>query len=258
MILDDIVQYKKIQLKKEKEITPLKSLIPHLETFEIRDFKKAINTGNIAFIAEIKKASPSKGIIKEAFDPVLAAQVYEKLDVQAVSILTEKQFFKGKDEYIAKAKEVNSKPVLRKDFIIDEYQLYQARAIGADAVLLIASVLGRKMKMFYLLAKELGLNVLAEVHSESELEEALNCGFSIIGINNRDLRNFSVSLKTTEELIKLIPENILTVSESGIKKAEDVRYLKELGVNAVLIGETFMKNLEAFHRIEKFIAEARG
>ena len=257
MILEDIVAYKKVQIKKEKEIYPLKSYLPFMQNTAIRNFKASINKENISIIAEIKRASPSKGIIKKGFDPVKTAEVYESLEIDAVSVLTEKKFFMGMDEYIAQAKQVNSKPMLRKDFILDEYQIIQAKAIGADAVLLIASILGKEIRKFYELTRGLGLKALVEVHDERELDQVLNAGCDIIGINNRNLRDFTVSLNTTEKLMKNIPEDILVVSESGIKTAEDIKYLNSLGVNAVLIGETFMRNIDNRDKIKEFIFNAK-
>jgi len=257
MILEDIVAYKKIQIEKEKEIYPLKSYLPFMQNTAVRNFKASINKENISIIAEIKRASPSKGIIKEGFDPVKTAKVYESLDIDAVSVLTEKKFFMGMDEYIAQAKQVNSKPILRKDFILDEYQIIQAKAIGADAVLLIVSILGKEIRKFYELTRKLGLKALAEVHDERELDQVLNAGCDIVGINNRNLRDFTVSLNTTEKLIKKIPKDILVVSESGIKTAEDIKYLNSIGVNAVLIGETFMRNIDNRDKIKEFIFNAK-
>lgn len=257
MILDDIVAYKKNQIKNEKEITPIKKFINQYKDFQVKDFKQSLSKDNISIIAEIKKASPSKGIIKEDFDPVKIAKVYEAVNIDAVSVLTEKEFFKGNDAYIKQVKEVNSKPILRKDFIIDEYQIYQAKAIGADAILFIAAILGDKLKGFYNLAKEIGLQCLTEVHDVRELDNALEAGCDIIGINNRDLRDFTVSLNTTEEIVKHIPDNIVVVSESGIKTPEDIKYLRALGVNAVLIGETFMRNIDDLGKVNEFISKSR-
>jgi indole-3-glycerol phosphate synthase len=257
MILEDIVACKKIQIEKEKEINPLRNYLPFIQNKAVRNFKAAINKENISIIAEIKRASPSKGIIREGFDPVKTAEIYESLEIDAVSVLTEKKFFMGKDEYIAQAKLVNSKPMLRKDFILDEYQIIQAKAIGADAVLLIASILGKDIRKFYELTRELGLEALAEVHDERELDQVLNAGCDIVGINNRNLRDFTVSLNTTEKLIKNIPEDILVVSESGIKTEEDIKYLNSLGVNAVLIGEAFMRNIDNRDKIKEFIFNAK-
>lgn len=257
MILDDIVAYKKVQIEKEKEIIHLKEFINQFENLKVRDFKQSLNKDNISIIAEVKKASPSKGIIKADFNPVKIGKVYEAINIDAVSVLTEKEFFKGNDAYIKQVKEINSKPILRKDFIIDEYQIYQAKAIGADAVLLIAAILGDKLKSFYNLAKEIGLQCLTEVHDRKELDNSLEAGCDIVGINNRDLRDFTVSLNTTEQIVKHIPDNVIVVSESGIKTPEDIKYLRTLGVNAVLIGETFMRNIDDIDKVNEFINKSK-
>ncbi|KUO68785.1 MAG: indole-3-glycerol phosphate synthase [Clostridia bacterium BRH_c25] len=258
MILDDIIANKRLQLQQEKELKPLQALYGDIRNTPVRDFKGALNKKNISIIAEVKKASPSKGVIRGAFDPANIAQVYREAGMDAVSVLTERKFFQGQDEYIEEVKNVNTKPVLRKDFIIDEYQLYQSRAIGADAVLLIAAVLGGELKSYYEKAGELGLFCLVEVHTREELYIALDSGCDIIGINNRNLKTFNVDLRTTEELIRGIPGGITVVSESGIKSPQDVRYLRELGVNAVLIGETFMRKIDDVKTILDFAAEAKG
>ena len=258
MILDDIVANKRLQLQQEKELKPLKAFFGGTFDTPVRDFKGALNKRNISIIAEVKKASPSKGIIREAFDSTSIASVYQETDMDAVSVLTERRFFQGKDEYVESVKKVNSKPVLRKDFIIDEYQLYQSRAIGADAVLLIAAVLAGDLKSYYEKARELGLFCLVEVHTVEELYIALSSGCDIIGINNRNLKTFNVDLSTTEELIRDIPQGITIVSESGIESAQDVRHLRALGVNAVLIGEAFIRRMDDVKSIRDFVAEAKG
>ena len=258
MILDDIVAYKTKQIEEEKRELPLKEFEDKVQDIITRDFKAALNKPGINIISEIKKASPSKGIIKPDFDPVAIAKVYEQISIDAISVLTEKKFFMGSDEYIAQVKGVTSKPVLRKDFIVDEYQIFQAKKIGADAILLIVAVLGKRLKDFYKLAKELGLNCLIEVHSREELEIALEAEGEIIGVNNRDLRDFTVDLKTTEKFMEYIPKESIIVSESGIKTPEDILYLRSIGVNAVLIGETFMRNIEDVQAVEDFILKAKG
>jgi indole-3-glycerol phosphate synthase len=258
MILDEIVAHKKAQVEEEKKLKPIQEYIFEYRKEQVRDFSEALNKKGISIISEIKKASPSKGIIQHRFDPVSIARLYESIGADAVSVLTENKYFQGEDTYIKKVKEVNSKPVLRKDFILDEYQIYQSKAIGADAVLLIVSILGKNLKRFYEISREIGLHCLVEVHSREELEVALKAECSIIGINNRDLRNFTVDLKITEKLLRHIPEGVTVVSESGIKTPEDIRYLESLGVNAVLIGETFMKNIEDVDKIKRFILKARG
>lgn len=257
MILDKIVEHKKLQIEKEKRETPIEKWIELSQGKITRNFKEALQGEDISVIAEIKKASPSKGIIKEDFDVEAIAKVYEKIKVNAISVLTEQEFFKGKDSFIEITKAVNSKPILRKDFIIDPYQIYQAKAIGADAILLIAALLPGKLKDYYDLATSIGLHVLIEVHNKEELEETLKSGGEIIGINNRDLKTFKEDLTTTEKLIKYIPKDKVIVSESSIKTSEDIRYLKSLGVSAVLIGETFMRNIEYIERLEQFLERAR-
>lgn len=257
MFLDQIIKDKRAQIEQQEEIIPLDKVIAHSQNARVRDFKSSIRNEEVSIIAEIKKASPSKGIICENFDSINIAQIYEKVGVGAISVLTEPKYFLGNDQYIAKAKIATSKPILRKDFIIDHYQIYQTKAIGADAILLIAAILGNELKRFYELARNIGLSCLVEVHNREELEIALNVGCDIIGINNRNLKNFIVDLKTTEELIELIPKGITVVSESGIKTPGDIKHLRSLGVNGVLIGETFMKNLEDVSQIEKFIAAAK-
>lgn len=258
MVLDEIVRHKKKEVEEKKRIKPVEELINEIKGGYSGNFKKALQKEGISIIGEIKKASPSKGIIKEDFDSVKIAKVYEKVDVDAISVLTEKEFFKGDDNYIRKVKKVSSKPILRKDFIVDEYQIYESKILGADAVLLIVSVLGDKLRDFYNLSKSVGLDVLVEIHDRQQLEIALEAGCDIIGINNRDLKTFNVDINTTENLIKYIPQNTTIVSESGIKTPEDIRYLASLGVDAVLIGETFMKIIDDIDKISDFVKEAKG
>lgn len=257
MILDEIVTHKIKQIELEKQIIPLNKVMEECSDAVIRDFKKAISNENISIISEIKKASPSKGVILENFNHIEIAKIYENVNVDAVSVLTEKNFFKGDDSYINDVKKVNLKPILRKDFIIDVYQIYQSKAIGADAILLIVSILKYKLKEYYDLARSLGLQCLVEVHNEEELKIAVESGCSIIGINNRNLKDFTEDLKNTERLIKNVPSEVLVVSESAIKTPEDIRYLKGLGVNAVLIGETFVKNIENVNKLNEFIEQSK-
>lgn len=248
MILDEIVAYKRRQVETQKHDMPLNVLEREMQHIpRCRNFVGALK-GNgvlkgdgVRIIAEIKRASPSRGIIRGDIVPAHVARLYQEGGADAISVLTEDKYFMGCDGFIQEVKQVVSCPVLRKDFIIDEYQLYQSKVLGADAVLLIVAILGMLLKEFYSLAKSLGLECLVEVHDESELEIALDSGARVIGINNRDLKSFNVSLKTTEKLIKLIPNDVVKVSESGIKSAEDINHLKSLGVDAFLIGETLMK-----------------
>ncbi|MCX8130168.1 MAG: indole-3-glycerol phosphate synthase TrpC [Clostridia bacterium] len=246
MILDRIVEQKKLQLNEEMKhlsIEGWKQRVKRSGLHAAQDFYKAIKRkGEISIIAEVKKASPSKGVIKEDFDPIKIAKEYSNSNVQAISVLTEKNFFMGSDDYLVKIRQNIPVPVLRKDFIIDLWQVYQSRCLGADAILLIVSILSdEELKKFQLVAGILGMQCLVEVHDREELDRALEAGAKIIGINNRDLKTFNVDLKTTEKLMNFIPHDRAVVSESGIKTPEDMRYLKELGVDAVLIGETFMR-----------------
>lgn len=241
-ILDEIVEKKKAQLEVEKKETSLEEMIEKSkEKRQIRDFESALSKEGVSVISEVKKASPSKGIIAEDFDPVRTAKFYEASNFDAISVLTEREYFLGDDKYIKMVRDVTTKPVLRKDFIVDEYQIYQSKVIGADAILLIARILKGKLKSYYDLAKSLGLHVLVEVHGEDEVEEALESGAKIIGVNNRNLETFDVDLKQTEKIVKLLPAGKIVVAESGIRNSEDVDYLKSIGASAVLVGETLMR-----------------
>ncbi|MBD3245803.1 MAG: indole-3-glycerol phosphate synthase TrpC [Candidatus Omnitrophica bacterium] len=208
-----------------------------------RSFSKALRRDKkISLIGEIKQASPSEGILRKEFDPFKIAQAYAKAKVNAISVLTEEEFFLGKLSYIESIKKKMNIPVLRKDFIIDEAQILEARAAGADSVLLIMSILKEEQfKKLYALAKELKMEPLVEVHTEKELKKVLQVGVEIVGVNNRNLHTLQVDLKKTEKLMPFIPADVVKVSESGIHSLKDVLLLKGLGVNAVLIGTAFMK-----------------
>lgn len=246
MILDKIVEKKRMQLKDEMSkisIEGWKQRIKRPGLHKPLDFYSALkNKDSVSIIAEVKKASPSKGLIKEDFDPEEIAKEYIDSRVQAISVLTEKNFFQGDEEYLIKIRRFCPLPVLRKDFIIDLWQVYQSRCIGADAILLIVSLLSDEdLKKFQVVAGILGMQCLVEVHDEAELERALESSAKIIGINNRDLKTFEVDIKNTEKLLSRIPNDRVVVSESGIRSNEDIKYLYDLGVDAVLIGETFMR-----------------
>lgn len=243
----EIVQKKRQQVEQEKLISGIDDLsqkimkMPHISK---TSFAKAIaKPDELCIIGEVKKASPSKGVIKDEFDYMEIAKLYGEAAIDAVSVLTERYYFQGSDRYLYDIARKYQYPVLRKDFIIDPFQIYQAKLLGASAILLIVSILSdEELLKFRVIAEILGMDCLIEVHSRDELERAVNSGAKIIGINNRNLKTFEVTLKTTEELIKYIPENVVTVSESGIRNAEDILYVKSLGVNAVLIGEMFMRS----------------
>ncbi|MDD5421892.1 MAG: indole-3-glycerol phosphate synthase TrpC [Candidatus Omnitrophota bacterium] len=244
MILSRIIEEKRKVVEEAKRIKPLAELVKETKGICVKStFKKNISRPHhINLIAEIKKASPSKGILRGDFNPSRIAVTYQANGAAAISVLTDERFFAGSLGHIHKVKENISLPVLRKDFIIDEYQIYESVAAGADAILLIADILEtNEMAGFYNLAQTLGLDILVEAHNEEDIEKALSTGANIIGINNRDLHSFKVDLGVTQKLIRLIPQNKVRVSESGIKTYEDVMFLKSLGVNAVLIGEAFME-----------------
>ncbi|MGK0466118.1 indole-3-glycerol phosphate synthase TrpC [Clostridium sp.] len=240
-ILDEIIRDKIIQIEREKIERPVHSLM-NTESRKIRNFESVLKTNGLSIIGEVKKASPSKGIIDKNFEPVRTALNYEKYGVDAISVLTEKKYFLGNNGYIKLVKENSTRPILRKDFIVDKYQIYQSIELSADAVLLIAAILKDKLKAYYELATSLGLHCLVEVHDRAEVELSLECGCNIIGINNRDLNDFHVDIHTTEKLMKYIPKDKIVVSESGISSISDLMYLRSIGADAVLIGESFMRN----------------
>lgn len=210
----------------------------------IRDFMGAISApNNINLIAEIKFASPSAGIIHEKEDPITIGQVYEEAGAAAISLLTDKRFFRGDLSNLPRLKRATSLPILRKDFIVDEIQVRESFQWGADAILLIAHILSRqKLKGFLRMCQSLGMAALTEVHDQSDLNKALDCGADIIGINNRDLDTFKVDLATTLRLAPLVPGGHIIVSESGINNGGDVRVLKRVGVHAILVGTALMKS----------------
>lgn len=253
-ILEGIIEKKKERLRLAKSKIPfsdLRAIISDLE--EARDFKKAIKrNGSIRLIAEIKKASPSRGIIRTDFDPATIASVYEEKAVDAVSVITEEDFFLGNPDYIKIVKDRVTRPILRKDFIFEEYQIYESRAFGADAILLIGAILDRVQAGEYLhMAKELGLAVVFEIHDYHDLEKAFRIEADIIGINNRDLKTLKVDINTTFLLKKEIPSDRLTVSESGIKSREDALRLDLAGIDAMLIGTTLMESEDIGKKIEE-------
>ncbi|MDN5276855.1 MAG: indole-3-glycerol phosphate synthase [Clostridiales bacterium] len=259
MFLDEMVAYKKKCVEEQKREKPLKVLEKEIQLAPPhRNFAKALRRSSrgpqdgVKIIAEIKRASPSRGIIKENIVPADVARMYQEGGADAISVLTEEKYFMGCDAFLQQVRQAVSCPVLRKDFIVDTYQIYQSKALGADAILLIVAVVGRQLKEFYGLAKFLGLECLVEVHDERELEIALDCGAEVIGINNRDLKSLRVSLDTTERLVKLIPAHTVKVSESGIKSAEDIRRIKSMGVDAFLIGETLMTASDVIGTLREF------
>ena len=252
--LDEILLHKQaVNSDKKAYFASLKKTLDQTEYSRYRLFQKMISRlGKINLIAEIKKASPSKGMLREEFDLMAIAKIYVENNAAAISILTEDKYFLGNPLYVKKVSEMFPVPVLVKDFIIDEGQIYEARHNGASAILLIAAILpDDQLKHFFKLAGKLDLDCLVEVHDEQELTRALDAGAEIIGINNRDLRTFVVDIKTCERLIPLIPKGKVIVAESGIQSREDILKLKALGANAVLIGEIFMKEQDIAKKIQE-------
>ncbi len=242
-ILDEITAQKRIEIEELKLSEPLDKIIPEFSSDGYVNFKEALsNLDRVNIIAEIKKGSPSKGIIQPNFNPVAIARAYSDGGATALSVLTESHFFFGRHEYLTVVKNETSLPLLCKDFIIDPYQLYYARYMKADAVLLIVRILTpKRINKFLKIAKEIELDCIVEVHNEEELDVALDCDSEIIGINNRNLNDFSVSLETSEILAEKIPDHIIKISESGILNYEDILRLKQCGFNNFLIGEALMK-----------------
>ncbi|CAM2799725.1 indole-3-glycerol phosphate synthase TrpC [Paenibacillus sediminis] len=209
-------------------------------------FEAALASGRkrkMGLIAEVKKASPSKGLIRPDFNPVAIAKAYEAAGTDCISVLTDSTYFQGSGQYLQEIRNTVGVPLLRKDFIIDERQIYEARLLGADAILLIASILdAREIKQFLHTAKSLGLDALVEVHNREELEKVLDLGIAtLIGVNNRDLHTFETRLETTEILADLVPKEITLISESGISGPQDIAYLQSIGAHGVLVGEYFMR-----------------
>lgn len=238
-----------ILAEKRNEVAKLKKRLPFQGDNNLpssRDFKAAISIPQqVNLIAEIKFASPSAGLIREKSDPATIAQIYEKAGASAISLLTDKRFFQGDLNQLPRLKRVISLPILRKDFTIDEVQVREAFFYGADAILLIARILShQQLAELMSLCRELGMAPLTEVHNKDDLEKALGCGAEIIGINNRDLDSFKVDINTTFELIPLVPDNCIVISESGIKNKGDILSLKKRDIHAVLVGSALMRSTD--------------
>ena len=258
MILDEIIINKKEELKITKKTINLKKLeVIVKKVHDAINFDAALKKdpgSKNRIIAEVKKASPSKGVIREKFFPVEIAREYEASGAVAVSVLTDEKFFMGKLEYLTEIKKNVSIPVLRKDFLFDPYQIYESKACGADALLLIAAVLEKEqLRDLLQIVTELGLCALVEVHTKEELRMALDAGSSIIGINNRDLQTFKTDIKTTVDLINDIPEGTTVVSESGIETIDDISRLRDVGVDAFLIGESLMREENPGEKLKEFV-----
>ena len=245
-MLDEIVEKTKERLIESKSNKSLEELKDEVSLLEINDefpFKEALKDPEIAIIAEVKRASPSKGLIAEDFDYVEIAREYEQAGASAISVLTEPYFFQGSNDFLKEISENVSIPILRKDFTIDEYMIYEAKLLGASAILLIVSILDDvQLKEYLDLAHSLGLSAIVETHDAEEIKTAIDAGAGIIGVNNRNLADFTVDIENSINLRRLVSDDIIFISESGIKTKEDVTRLKENDVDAVLIGETLMRS----------------
>lgn len=248
-VLKKIIQRKYEEISEREAKVSIKDLEKKAEEQSAcRGFIDALNrkkqAGVSAVIAEIKKASPSKGVIREDFKPVEIATAYESAGAACLSVLTDRDFFKGHEDFLIAAREATSLPVIRKDFLVEPYQIVEARAIGADCVLLIVAAFlsqPNKLKHLYDLAVSMGMDVLVEVHNAEELQLAMALDLKVVGINNRNLHNFDTSLNTTLDLMKEIPSSVSIVTESGIHTPEDVALMRENGIHAFLVGEAFMR-----------------
>jgi indole-3-glycerol phosphate synthase len=254
-ILREILSSRKKSLEEQKKIVPLVRLKGLLEKpLSAPRFAAVLASPGVHLIAELKKASPSAGLIRKDFDALTLAKSYAQGGASVLSVLTEERFFKGSISYLDKIRKNVSLPLLRKDFIIDAYQLYESKAHGADAVLLIAAILTKKeINDFIALCRRLKLDVVCEVHSQEEMKVACDSGAGIIGLNSRDLNDFSLDLKILPALLKKIPKNKLSILESGIKTLEDLAYVKNLKPNAVLIGEGLMRERDVASATRRFV-----
>lgn len=260
-ILDRIVAKKYERIRARLEHRPLKQLEKAANDSPTigKNFEQALLSNNLSLIAEIKRASPSKGLITEDYRPVEQAQAYVRGGAAAVSVLTEQDFFLGSDRHLTDVRSAVDLPILRKDFVVDESQIYESRILGASAVLLIAAILPDDvLKRFIRTSSELGLSVLLEVHTMDELMRALDTDAKMIGINNRDLHTFHVDLMTTERLAPMIPAGRIVVSESGISEPSDVSRCYRSGVRAVLVGETLMRESSDLDRVEEKMKKLIG
>jgi len=258
VILDEIIERTKADLEIRKKDITLDLLGRTLASNpfaprDVKPFLTATKEEPIRIIAEVKKASPSKGIIKEDFDPMAIAQAYSNSGANAISVLTEPHYFQGQLEYLTAIRRYVPTPLLRKDFIVDKYQIVEALVYGADFILLIAKALGTKeMKELYEYALHLGLEVLVEIHDKEDLTKAIKCGASIIGINHRNLDTFEMDMELCDKLIPMIPNGKIIVAESGVSNVDTIKRLSEIGADAFLIGEHFMRQDSIEDEVKKF------
>lgn len=256
-ILSEIAAYKRDWVAAALVRRPLAEVrAAALDGAAPRDFGGALGREGISLIAEVKKASPSKGVIRQDFDAAAIARTYAGAGARALSVLTDEAYFQGRDTYLQIARQVSGLPVLRKDFIVDPYQIYESRLIGADAILLIAALMdGEQLDDFHGLGRELDMAVLVEVHDELEMARAVMAGAQIIGINNRDLRSFQTRLETTFALLPAVPDGAISVSESGIGCRQDVERLAAAGVDAMLVGESLMREADVGAKVRELLGD---
>jgi len=255
MILKQIVEATKVRVEKSKNGRTWQQLEKLLSDEKTRPFAEALKHPNrLGLITEVKKASPSKGLIAPNFDPQKQAEIYKNSGADCLSVLTEPDFFLGDLNHLTKAREISGKPCLRKDFIIDEWQIVEARLAGADCILLIAAILTDwQLRAFKHMAARYGMDALVEIHDETEARRAVAGGSTFIGINNRNLNSFEVDLRTTEKLRPLLPADAIVVGESGVHTREDAQRLKNAGVDAILVGESLMKSGDAASAIAELL-----
>lgn len=258
-ILDDIVAVKEREVAEAKTSVPLDCLMKRIQSKVGRPFREALTNGDaLSVIAEVKKASPSSGLLQPDYDPVAIAQGYKQNGAAALSVLAEVHYFQGAPEHLQQVSENVPLPVLWKDFVIDEYQIYQAKAAGADCVLLIAALLpGRRLATFLTDVRRLGLEALIEVHAESELQQATDAGADLLGVNNRNLRTLAVDVRTSFRLAERLPQEVVAVSESGIETPETLVELSRLGYRAFLIGTYFLRQANPGRALADLLAKAR-
>lgn len=265
MILDDLANATRRRVEKKKKEVPFEEvkkealrLAGSEEVFSF-PFEKAIQKEDISFICEVKKASPSKGIIAEAFPYLEIARDYERAGADCISVLTETDYFKGEDRFLREINDAVSIPTIRKDFIIDPYMIYEAKCLGASCVLLIAALLDTDtIKEYKKICDALGLSALVEAHDEKELESAIRADARMIGVNNRDLKTFTVDINNSIRLRNSVPKEILFVAESGIQTSDDIEALRKAGVNGVLIGETLMRSNDKKAMLERLKGNGKG
>lgn len=260
MILDDISEHKRGEVAARKAKRPLPVVQEAVaQARPPRDFRKALREPGMSLIAEVKKASPVKGVFREDMDPVDVASAYEQGGARAISVLTDERYFRGSLDDLTIVRRHVAVPCLRKEFIVDEYQIYEARAAEADAILLIVRMLSdEQLKDYQALARSLGMACLIETHDAAEIERALASGGNIIGINNRDLNTFHVDFRTTLELKKFVPGGHVLVSESGIQTREQVKLLEDGGVDAILVGETLVTSKDIVGTIRELLGADEG